>query len=65
MKDKQTREDILEELADCYMFLADILNRYKFSHKDFSKAYFRKMKYNLNRDFRNSKTKADKKRTNN
>jgi len=62
MEDKQTREEMIVEIADCYMFLADILDRYKFSHRDFSKAYFRKMEQNLKRDYKNSKTKADKRR---
>jgi NTP pyrophosphatase (non-canonical NTP hydrolase) len=65
MEDKQTREELIEELADCYMFLADILNRYKFSSDDFSKAYFKKMEQNFKRDYNKSKTKADKRRINN
>lgn len=62
MRDPETRKEMIEELADCYMFLADILNRYKFSHADFSKTYFKKMDYNFKRDYKNSKTKADKKK---
>jgi NTP pyrophosphatase (non-canonical NTP hydrolase) len=60
MNDKPTRLEMLEELTDCYMYLADILNRYKFTAEEFSEAYNEKMGYNLVRDYRESKTKADK-----
>ena len=61
MNDESTRFEMLKEIADCYMYLADILNRYKFTAEEFSKIYQAKMNYNLNRDYRKSKTKADKK----
>ncbi|MCL5011115.1 MAG: hypothetical protein M1127_02810 [Patescibacteria group bacterium] len=60
MNDKEVRREMLKELADCYMFLADILNRYQFSGKEFSKVYFEKMDYNFSRDYSKSKTAADK-----
>jgi hypothetical protein len=43
------------------MYLADILNRYKFTAHDFSEGYREKMNYNLQRDYGQSKTSADKK----
>ena len=60
MNDKSTRLEMLKEIADCYMYLADILNRYEFTAEEFSKVYRDKMNYNLKRDYRKSKTKADK-----
>lgn len=62
MDDPETRKHTLEEITDCYMYLADILNRYQFSAEDFSKAYFEKMDYNLKRDYTQRKTKAEKTR---
>lgn len=61
MSDKHTRKEFLTEVADCYIYLADMLNRYGISAKEFSQAYVAKVDYNLKRDFKNSKTKADKK----
>jgi len=60
MNDESTRLEMLKEIADCYMYLADILNRYEFTAEEFSKIYQAKMNYNLKRDYRKSKTKADK-----
>ena len=60
MNDKSTRLEMLKEIADCYMYLADILNRYEFTDKEFSKVYRDKMNYNLKRDYTKSTTKADK-----
>ena len=60
MKDKSTRLEMLKEIADCYMYLADILNRYEFTAEEFSKVYREKMSYNFSRDYSKSKTKADK-----
>ena len=60
MNDEGTRHEMLEEITDCYMYLSDILNRYEFTDEEFSKVYRNKMKYNLNRDYTKSKTKADK-----
>jgi len=60
MNDESTRLEMLKEIADCYMYLADILNRYKFTAEEFSEVYREKMNYNLKRDYRKSKTKADK-----
>ena len=63
MNDESTRLEMLKEIADCYMYLADILNRYKFTAEEFSNVYRDKMNYNLKRDYRKSKTKADKLKT--
>jgi len=52
MHDQKTRKAMLREITDCYMYLADILNRYKFTEKEFSQAYFQKMKYNLKRNYK-------------
>jgi len=60
MNDESTRYEMLEEITDCYMYLADILNRYEFTAEEFSEVYRNKMKYNLKRDYSKSKTKADK-----
>ena len=65
MNDKSTRHEMLEEIVDCYMYLADILNRYEFSDKEFSAVYRDKMAYNLNRDYSKGKTKSDKLRMGN
>ena len=58
MKDLELRKVVIEEIADCYMYLTDILNRFKISPKEFSKIYFRKMNFNLKRDY--SKRKIHK-----
>ncbi len=63
MNDESTRLEMLKEITDCYMYLADILNRYKFTAEEFSEVYIDKMNYNLKRDYRKSKTKADKLKT--
>ncbi len=55
MKDQKTRKQTLREITDCYMYLADILNRYKFTGEEFSDAYFQKMKYNLKRDYKRNR----------
>lgn len=60
MHDMPTRQEMLEEIVDCYMYLADILIRYGYSAEDFSKAYREKMNYNVLRNYDNSKTKKDK-----
>lgn len=64
MNDPQTREDTLEEITDCYMYLADIINRYEFTAEEFSEAYMKKMNHNLGRDYTQSKTNAEKVREN-
>lgn len=51
MKDKRTRKKMLEEITDCFMYLADILNRYRFTAEEFSQAYLTKMGYNLKRNY--------------
>ena len=60
MNDETVRREMLLEITDCYMYLADITNRYKFTAEEFSKAYNEKMDYNLGRDYTKSTTKADK-----
>jgi NTP pyrophosphatase (non-canonical NTP hydrolase) len=65
MNDKSTRHEMLKEITDCYMYLADILNRYEFTDEEFSEVYRDKMKFNLNRDYSKGKTKSDKLRTDN
>jgi len=60
MGNKDTRQEMLEEIIDCYMYLADILNRYKYTPEEFTKKYFEKMHFNLKRDYKKSKTKNDK-----
>jgi len=60
MEDKDVRHEMLEEITDCYMHLADILNRYQYTPDDFSKVYKEKMNYNMRRD-RKGKTSKDKK----
>ena len=60
MNDETIRREMLLEITDCYMYLADIINRYKFTAEEFSEAYNEKMDYNLGRDYTKSTTKADK-----
>ncbi len=60
INDETVRREMLLEITDCYMYLADITNRYKFTAEEFSKAYNEKMDYNLGRDYTKSTTKADK-----
>lgn len=60
MQDPAVRNEILEEIADCFIYLCDILHGYQVSAREFSKVYQQKMQFNLNRDYSKSKTKADK-----
>lgn len=60
MEDKDVRHEMLEEITDCYMYLADILNRYQYTPDEFSKVYKEKMNYNMNRN-RKGNTNKDKK----
>jgi NTP pyrophosphatase (non-canonical NTP hydrolase) len=60
MEDKNVRHEMLEEITDCYMYLADILNRYQYTPEEFSKVYKDKMKYNFKRDYSKGKTSKDK-----
>lgn len=60
MNHTETRQEMLEEISDCYMYLADILNRYEFSATEFSEAYRKKMNHNLTRDYSTRKTNKDK-----
>jgi NTP pyrophosphatase (non-canonical NTP hydrolase) len=59
MNDKEIRNEMLEEITDCYMYLADILNRYQYSPEEFSKVYKEKMEYNMKRDYSKGKTSKD------
>lgn len=65
MNDANTRHEMLKEITDCYMHLADILNRYQFTAEEFSKVYRDKMNYNLSRDYSHGKTNADKSKVEN
>lgn len=51
MHDNEIRKEMLTEITDCYMYLADILNRYSFTAEEFSKVYQEKMKFNLQRNY--------------
>jgi NTP pyrophosphatase (non-canonical NTP hydrolase) len=51
MKDNKVRDHMLEEITDCYMFLADILNRYEYTPEEFSRKYKEKMHLNMKRDY--------------
>jgi NTP pyrophosphatase (non-canonical NTP hydrolase) len=56
MHEQKTRAHTLEEITDCYMYLADILNRYEFTAEEFSKTYHKKINKNLKRkSYRNLK----------
>jgi NTP pyrophosphatase (non-canonical NTP hydrolase) len=61
MNDENVRLEMLEELTDCYMYLADILNRYQYTPDEFSKVYKKKMNHNLKRNYVDGKTNKDKK----
>ncbi len=56
MHNPKVRQTMLLEITDCYMYLADILNRYKFTAQEFSQAYFTKMNYNFKRKYKNLKS---------
>ena len=52
MKNKLVRQKTIEEITDCFMYLAETLNRYQISAKEFSQIYHQKMKYNLTREYK-------------
>lgn len=60
MNDPDVRQEMIEEITDCYMYLADILNRYEYTSDEFSDVYRKKMSFNLNRDYTKGKTNKDK-----
>ena len=62
MNDPSTRNEMLEEISDCYMYLADILNRYQYTAEEFGDAYRKKMNHNLKRDYSKSQTRKDKRK---
>lgn len=43
----EVRQEMLLEITDCYMYLADILNRYGYTAEEFAAAYKGKMDMNL------------------
>lgn len=51
MSNQKVRRQFLMEIADCYIYLADILSRYKVSAAEFSQIYQKKMVYNLKRNY--------------
>lgn len=57
MNEGKVREEMLKEIIDCYMYLADILNRFEYEPKEFSKMYEEKMSYNLSRVYDQAKMK--------
>lgn len=52
MGNKRVREKMIEEIADCFMYLVEVLNRYKVSAEKFSKTYHSKMRHNLKRKYK-------------
>lgn len=55
MQHKKTRSEMIEEITDCFMYLADALNCYQYTAQEFSRVYCQKMRYNLKRDFKRPK----------
>lgn len=55
MKHKKTRKKMIEEITDCFMYLADVLECYRVTQEEFSKIYHSKMQYNLKRDYNKKK----------
>lgn len=51
MTDPQTRSHFIEEMADVYMYMADVLNCLSISAEDFSQVYERKHAHNMRRDY--------------
>ena len=60
MEDPDIRHEMLEEITDCYRYLADILNRYQYTPEEFSKVYKKKMNHNMKRDYSKGKTNKEK-----
>ncbi|MBP6866426.1 MAG: nucleotide pyrophosphohydrolase [Candidatus Pacebacteria bacterium] len=56
----EVRLEMLEEIADCYMYLADILNSFHFTSEEFSLVYQEKMEKNMQRSYVSHPTKKDK-----
>ena len=53
MNDGVTRDHLVEELCDVLMYFSDTLNRFDISAEEFAKAYIKKHRKNLGRDFEN------------
>jgi len=51
MNTKELKEQFTEELVDVFMYYLDVLNRYEISGEDLSKAFAKKHKFNLKRDY--------------
>lgn len=51
MHDAVTREHFIEEMADVYMYMADVLNCLDISAEEFAMVYERKHAYNMRRDY--------------
>lgn len=51
MENPETREHFIEEMADVYMYMADVLNCLSVSAEEFADAYERKHAYNMKRDY--------------
>ena len=58
MHNAQVRDHFVEELCDIVMFFSDVLNSYDISAEEFSKAYMKKMDYNMTR-WKSTKKKAN------
>lgn len=57
MQDKMVRSKTVEEITDCFMYLADVLNRLKITKEEFSRVYHSKMQYNLQREYKRKYSK--------
>lgn len=51
MENGETREHFIEEMADVYMYMADVLNCLHISAEEFADIYERKHAYNMKRDY--------------
>ncbi len=51
MESAETRAHFIEEMADVYMYMADVLNCLGISAQDFADVYERKHAHNMKRDY--------------
>jgi NTP pyrophosphatase (non-canonical NTP hydrolase) len=47
LSEKKTRKEFIDEAVDCYMYLADVLNCFGVTNKEITKAYFEKIRHNM------------------
>lgn len=60
MDNPSVREHFVEELADTFMYLFDMMESYQISSEEFTAAYVKKYEKNLNRNWHENKTMYEK-----